>query len=288
MIVHGVVVVYYPTHKVVENIKTYIDSLVSLYVVENTPNIDNSKMFSFDAKIHYISLGKNRGIATALNVGAKNAIKNKADWLLTMDQDSRFYKNAFGKMIEFLKEFSTDKNDLLKVGNDYKKTAIISPCHCTVLNSGRKLEGFSKPLTVMTSGNLLNLNIYREIGGFKDWMFIDCVDFDYCFECRKKGYEIVQLNWIKLKHNLGNISVHKFFNRKVYTDNHSAFRRYYIVRNRHYLFDMHSDKFYRACKIELYQTRYEVIRIILFEKDKIRKLVAMFKGYIDYKRGKKG
>jgi hypothetical protein len=51
---------------------------------------------------------------------------------------------------------------------------------------------------------------------------------------------------------------------------------------------MHSDKFYRACKIELYQTRYEVIRIILFEKDKIRKLVAMFKGYIDYKRGKKG
>ena len=40
----------------------------------------------------------------------------------------------------------------------------------------------------------------EEIEGFKDWMFIDCVDFDYCLNLVRNGYEIHQVNKVVLHH----------------------------------------------------------------------------------------
>ena len=52
----------------------------------------------------------------------------------------------------------------------------------------------------MTSGNLLNLKAYQAVKGFKDWMFIDCVDIDICMNLRVHGYDIVRLNYVEMKH----------------------------------------------------------------------------------------
>ena len=50
----GVVVAFNPSDIVVDNIKTYINNIDKLYVVDNSENTDNSKMFSFNKKIEYI------------------------------------------------------------------------------------------------------------------------------------------------------------------------------------------------------------------------------------------
>lgn len=71
----GVVVLYNPDQKVLDNISSYIDELDVLYLVDNS-NADNSKFFLND-KFEYIPLLKNTGIAHALNVGAKK------HWIVT-------------------------------------------------------------------------------------------------------------------------------------------------------------------------------------------------------------
>ncbi len=52
--------------------------------------MDNSHLVIGMSGVEYISLGKNRGIATAMNIGYRRAAELGASWVLTMDQDSSF------------------------------------------------------------------------------------------------------------------------------------------------------------------------------------------------------
>jgi len=79
----------------ITQMKSYLEFLQTLYVIDNS-EIPNSnivdELCKFDKKVKYIACGENKGIAYALNLGATLAIESGADWLLTMDQDSRFEK----------------------------------------------------------------------------------------------------------------------------------------------------------------------------------------------------
>ena len=86
----AVVILYNPELSILENIKSYIDQVEKLYVVDNSEASNESliqeiKSFS---KIEYIPNKYNIGIAAALNIGARKAIEEGFDYLLTMDQDS--------------------------------------------------------------------------------------------------------------------------------------------------------------------------------------------------------
>lgn len=277
----GVVVLYNPNSDVEENIKSYADYVDVVYAVDNSSN-DNSAMFSKD-KIIYISNGENKGIAYALNVGAQKAISDGYDWLLTMDQDSRFSDDGIEKMKKFIVDSQEGNNQF-----DYEKIGLITPFHRTIFNENEKPEGIDSPAVVMTSGNIISLKAYKEIDGFKDWMFIDAVDFDYCLNLRDHGYDIWRLTYIELKHNLGNVVFKDIGRKHMYSLNHSATRRYYIVRNRHYFYDMYHERWPDFCNAEKGRTSREAAKIFLCEKQKFKKLFAMLRGYIDYKRGVKG
>ena len=185
----GVVVLYNPGDDLFDNINSYINFLDNLYIVDNTPGVDRTQDFSDYDKVKYIPLNDNKGIAYALNVGAKQAIKDKCDWLLTMDQDSCFEGNSLGEMIIFIEECK--KSDVICdiVGSKYEQIGIVSPFHVTERTNDINPKGIDWPLVVMTSGNLVNLNAYKKVDGFKDWMFIDCVDFDFCLNLRRNDYE---------------------------------------------------------------------------------------------------
>lgn len=282
----GVVVLYNPDDSVKDNINSYIDSLDVLYVVDNS-SYNNSKKFK-GKKIKYIYNGENLGIAAALNVGARNAIYDGYEWLLTMDQDSCFDKSNVDKMVEFLVRVKDDNFVREIINTEYEEIGLISPFHFTSIEVNNDPKGIDSPLNVMTSGNIINLKAYEKIGGFKDWFFIDAVDFDYCLNLRNYNYAILRLNYIKLNHNLGTPIFKKILFKQMYSLNHSPIRRYYMVRNRHYLNDLYKKDFPDYCKLELSRTRREAIKIVLCEKDKIKKLSAMFRGYIDYKKGIKG
>ena len=120
MKIEGVVVLYNPNKNIIDNIKTYINEVETLYVIDNSSEKDNSlinEIKQLSQKCLYIDNFSNKGIAYALNMGVKLAIKESSDWLLTMDQDSKFEKNDLFKLIE-----SIDEDDIQNIG-------IISPLH---------------------------------------------------------------------------------------------------------------------------------------------------------------
>ena len=273
--VYGVVVLYNPDQSILKNINSYIDQVDILYAIDNSEDKNNVLIQDIknNPKIQYIDNHGNQGLAHALNMGANLAIDSGADWLLTMDQDSRFDKDTLSKMIKWINE------------NEIDDIGIVSPMHS--VNSRDNYQR-QYDLVTMTSGNLLNLKIFQKIGKFDEKLFIDSIDTEYCLRLNVNNYYIKRLKSMVLDHNLGDIKRKNFLFLNFTVTNHNSIRRYYIIRNRFYVWGKYKEYFSWFINYEKKMTIKEIIKILLVEDDKILKFKMIFKGYIDYKKGRFG
>jgi rhamnosyltransferase len=274
----GVTVLYNADNTLIANIESYIQDLDQLYVVDNSEIVDESlvEILKGLSNCVYINNHGNKGIANALNIGAKLASEAGAAWLLTMDQDSKFEPRQFLKLIEY----TTNRDD--------KITGLVSPFHKTKISVEPKTET-DEVLTTMTSGNLISLYAWKEIGGFDEDYFIDAVDWDYCMRLNSNNFKVIRLNIVHLNHNLGDVTTHTAFSRKdVMVLNYNPTRRYYITRNK-LMFIAKYRKLYPGFSKSVFKSLFRDLRhIILYEKKKPQKLSAMVKGVVDFISGKKG
>lgn len=269
--IYGVVVLYNPNiQEVVSNINSYIKILEKLYIIDNSKKENYMKLKKYmqdKTKIKYIWLRENKGIAKALNIGKKLAVNEEADYLLTMDQDSSFEDNL-KEMIEWILENEASM----------KEVAIVSPFHN--IRQGKSKQDIEEKRNVMTSGNLLNLKLIRNIGEFNEDFFIDEVDNEFCYRIREKGYKIMCFNKVVLKHKLGELKDYRYF----FVTNHNYIRRYYITRNKCYII-----KLFPYLKNEYVKSLFaDFFKIIFFEKDKLKKIKYFFKGIQDFYNNKIG
>lgn len=271
----AVVTLYNPTDEDIKNIDTYIDDVDKLYIIDNTEGESNIDRIPSNKKIDYRFKNENVGVATALNIGAEEALKDGYKYLLTMDQDTSFNSDT-------LKVLKADLENI-----DMSKIAILTPWHSTKLKIDKPVKKYDLPDDVMTSANILNLDIWKEIGGFKDWLFIDGVDIEYCLNVISHGYYILRNNSVEVEHNLGDLFYKKIGHRTFLCTNHSAIRRYYIMRNYHYILDMYKE-FNPAYCYSLVSQKHNMIGVLLFERKKIKKIKMYIRGYKDYKNGIKG
>jgi len=268
--IEGVVILYNPDESILNNIKSYVNEIRQLYIIDNSEN-KNQKLIDKIKKISnkciYVDNKGNKGIAYALNVGAKLAIENGSNWLLTMDQDSKFTNNN----LRYLIEYTLEKND--------KNIGIISPLHSTHLKNSKKLVNEENVMTVMTSGNLINLDAFKLIGGFKEYYFIDAVDWEYCLNLNINNFKVIRFNKSILEHNLGEISLHKnFFHKEIEIYNHNKIRKYYIVRNKLLISKEYFKYFPRVSLSYIKSIFVDFKNVIFYEKDKIEKIKYMSKG----------
>lgn len=266
----AVVTLYHPDKTHFENIKNYLSDVDKLYVIDNTPNKSHEKDLPKSKKIEYFTFN-NIGVSKALNLGASNALNAGFSWLLTMDQDTILSSSILKEMIKII-----EKEDMKKVG-------IVTPWHHTKLKVEKPKERVDYPQDVMTSGNLVNLAIWKKIGGFNEDFFIDGIDIEYGLRLKKNGFKIMRLNYLEIEHDLGDI----FYVKDKLCTNHSGLRRYYMNRNYHYIYDMYQDTDKKFCSflIRNYKT---MAKVILFEKKKFSKVYGFILGYIHYKKGIKG
>ena len=251
------------------NIDTYVEKLEKLYIVDNSDTINEEIISKIKKKynnIEYIQLGENLGIAKALNIGLEKFIISDSNLFLTMDQDSKFNKNNlelfFNKILE---------------ENDHK-IGIFSPRHKTSANNFLIKEDLFVD-KVMASGNILTKDLVISIGGFNEEFFIDEVDHEYCFRARRKNYKIKLYGDIYLNHNLGDMNKKNKLPKFLISTHHNKIRRYYITRNKLYMIEM-----YPELKIKYTITFFnDLLKILLYEKNKFDKLKMIRKGYYDYK-----
>ena len=276
----GSLILYNPTDDDLNNIYSYIDDLDLLYIVDNSPKRNDDRLPNFK-KIKYIFNNENEGVAKPHNRVAAEVRKLGYNWLLTMDQDTYINKGVISKMKHII-----ETEDMSYIG-------IITPWHKTKLDVVKPKDEITYPIDTMTSGNLVNLEIHKKIGGFKEWLFIDGVDIEYCLNLGVNGYKIMQLNNLEIDHNLGDIFYKKFLGKNILITNHSAMRRYYQTRNYLYIKEMYGNyPMYKSFCDVLVKKKQLIFGIIFYEKstlkEKVKELKAIKKGVDDYKLRKVG
>ena len=259
----GVVILYNPEDKFLENIKSFINHIANLIIIDNSER-SNEKLIKDSInnfKIEYIFNSSNLGIASALNIAAIKAINKGYKFLLTMDQDSYFEDGSLKRLIHCIEE------------TKHETIGIYSPFH--------KNKFFTRPpqnknivevSDVMTSGNILNLSIFKELGKFKEDYFIDYVDIEYCLRLRKNGYKVVRVNDSFLVHNEADLTRRKFFGLFVYPQNHSTLRWYYKIRNFYYMKDEYGSLFKDYFDKERKNIRNNILKVCYLKKIKLKKL----------------
>ena len=164
----------------------------TIYIFDNsTKKID----ISFPKNIIYISEGKNKGVAYALNRIMEKAEADGFSWVVTMDQDSVL---PLGMIDDFSKYIFIDN-----------KIGIICP---QVIDSRRSYMSVNANNSEMkyisfciTSGSCTSISAWKAIGKFDEWLFVDLVDNEFCKRLTVSGYKILQIEkWI-LNQEFGNI-----------------------------------------------------------------------------------
>ena len=112
----GLVVFYNPNSRYLDNVEKYIAAVDKLYIVDNSEDdfrgIYSSLVQRYSGKIAVIENRGNSGIARALNLGAKNALRDGFQFLLTMDQDSFF---EIDDLYRFKKHIRSEKEDNIAI-----------------------------------------------------------------------------------------------------------------------------------------------------------------------------
>lgn len=276
--VAGIVVLFNPNEDVITNINSYIDEIDILFAVDNSEEVYPAIVNQIKQmeKVKFISNNGNFGIARALNVGAEEASKGGYDFLLTMDQDSKAPENMVADMMKCVE------------GRNLSEVGLISPVH---MNKKSTEVPASMPceeiLTVMTSGNVLRLNAFKEVGPFMEKLFIDHVDHEYCLRLNLKGYKVIKASNVILEHQLGEVKARRFFFGKLNVISHSPMRMYYKTRNGFYVANKYRKHFPEFFRMHMRTFITDIIKALLSE-DRRSKLHMMFEGYKDYRKGDLG
>ncbi|MDQ0673456.1 rhamnosyltransferase [Pseudarthrobacter siccitolerans] len=227
----AVVSAFNPGPENVENVKWLLRYVSKVVIVDDGSPGDVTDMMSAFEELGavVIRLDTNSGIAKALNTGIKAARERwNPEWVVTMDQDSRFSGNYIRAALATACSSSRPETVGMVCAESHNGTPLPT------------LGGTGEPevFDPMTSGSLVRSHVFDSVGYFDDDFFIDCVDTEFNARLRDHGFRSLAGRGCDLKHSLGNARPMKIFGwrvrvgqKKLNVYYHPPFRVYYITRN---------------------------------------------------------
>lgn len=277
----AVMVTYHPDEMITERIRRVVAQVPQMVIIDNgsvASSIQRLKGIAEQAPVHLILNSRNEGLAYALNAGVRWAASQGFNWVLTLDQDTLVADDMVDTLFQLVDTYQP-RERLAVVGSNYRDKVNGSLFREPIMLSnglrGREMQ------SVVTSGSLTSINIFRKIGGFRDAFFIDCIDHDYCLRARANGFHVVLTSKPVMEHGIGHQTEHRLLGRTVHTSNHSAARRYFTFRNMMVLTREYIFREPEWITQSLWAMAKSIILICFFEKDRPHKLIGIFRGCVD-------
>ncbi len=283
-----IIVSYNPDEGIKKCFNSLINQVDRMFIIDNGSKEEAIKVLnelksSYVDKVKLILNNDNLGIATALNIGVKEVLKEGYSWVITMDQDSKANDNMIEKMFEVYQGISSEeRKDILSIFPNFVDERVQS------IEKNSEIKAYEYVDAEITSGNLLKSEVFDKVGLFDDSLFIDLVDTDFCMRLNERNIKMIKVRDAILYHNLGESQAVKSAFLKFNTSNHSAIRRYYMTRNRFYTWEKYKDLNSFTLNRDKMLFKKEFLKVVLGEKDKVNKIKMIFKGYRDYKKGIRG
>jgi len=293
----AVVVTYFPTDGQLANLRLLAQSCPRLCVVDNTPEIGDWHRAVGDTGITVLHNGNRGGIAGAFNCGITELEAQGAGLFFLLDQDSVLPPGYFDDMCK-----AAALADEREEGAAFLIGPLVHDTNLDALIPQFGLEGkrvyqfdLSKPFTeplvrcafMISSGSLISRGAWARIGRFDERYVIDHVDTDYCMRALRSEVPLYLNPAVVLRHQFGDLQAKSLFGWKIYVINYPAARRYYLTRNALDLSLAHVRAFPAILFINVY-TLKQILPMLIFERDRLRKSLALMFGVFDGLRGRLG
>lgn len=267
----AIVVAYFPEAEVIQNLAAVRSQIDHLIVVDNGSSEDQVSMLrqaAHDLHFEVVENRENLGIAKALNLGLEAA--RDFEWVMLFDQDSRVRADFVRNMLTFAESLSSVPTAALFVPQyfDMRFGYWLPP----VLAPDGNLA------VAMTSGSLIRRALFAEVGDFKD-LFIYEVDYEFSLRIRKLGYTLHACPTAILDHSPGDSLPVVFFGKRLfYTTNYKPISRYYMHRNAEWMSQHYGKDFPEYFRFSRRVLLIDYVKVLLGEKQKLKKLRFMLKG----------
>ncbi|MCT7537431.1 glycosyltransferase family 2 protein [Aliarcobacter butzleri] len=198
-----IVVAYNPNvDELKNNIDTYYEQSDFVILVDNSTSIEisTSVIDTFKAynNMYIITLGNNYGIAYAQNIGIKYAIEKGYRYFIEMDQDSKLPEKYVDHIYNSYVELQKISNKIAGIGPIAFNKKDNSQYHSR--NSNSEIIEVDKTLS---SGFFCSLEAINIVGFKNEDLFIDLVDWEWCWRAKGLGYKTYVDTTLKLPHMLG-------------------------------------------------------------------------------------
>jgi rhamnosyltransferase len=293
----AVVITYNPDDPFPMLLRELDRQVAYIVVVDNASSGESLEYIEQVKEITNLTIIKNAenvGVAAGLNQGFMKSGELGFKWVIAFDQDSRPEPGMVRKLWKLLQEHS----DTSMIGivapiimdNESKRNSpfLRRKSHFIYERVECHQGQLADVTAVITTGSLVRLSTFEELGGFREDLFIDYVDTDFCLRLLLHGYQI----WVACDAELHHTFGHRKKIRKgpftFYPTFHPPERWYTISRNRIQMIKSYGFRFPHWLFYEFVATSYIFLRMLFTENDRLAKLLALIQGTRDGLRGRLG
>jgi rhamnosyltransferase len=245
-LVSAAIITYNPDiSQLTDTISNLVHQVKKIFIVDNNSKnqSDITKTLLRQKQVEVIQAGKNLGISGGLNLAVHAAEKENFKYILLCDQDSNIKSDLVEKYLDAYKKY--DEDDRLAIINSkYSDNGIITSEVDGIQKNPKSLKP-SNPTKLayidrtINSVSLLKISAYQNIGPYDENMFMDLVDFDFCYRLKQAGYKIGEIDYIGFEHKIGDRKTASFLWKTINFGTHSALRDYDFAKNTIYFWKKH-------------------------------------------------
>lgn len=263
----GIVILYNPDIKeAYNNILLYKDGIDELIVWDNTTEASlrlvNQRRIESLPNTKYETSGRNEGVSKPLNYAVSVLLKDGYDYLLTMDQDSKW------------KNFLEYKSICLSLNAPH-----IGSYAPNINNAFKSNELYTVDHRTITSGMLVPKETFIMVGLYNERFFVDGIDVEFGRRIEKNNLINVRINTAVLYQQYGKALIRKPWGYPA--PEYSPFRLHGILSS--HVWMMRNYKLPLNIVYEIifiYFFRY-IFDILFYQDDKKKKVFSIIRGIID-------
>lgn len=282
----AVLVLFAPHADPARTMRTALGVVERVVLVDNAPEgHPMAAAWRDEPGVAVLSNANRGGLAGAYNLACQWLASNapSMQYVAFIDDDSD---------ASVLAAFLSDTSVVATLAS--KETAAVAPAHrerATGLRAKhmvlgrwswqylpRELRGLNQVAFVINSMSVWRMEALQQIGAYNEWLGIDNVDTEYCLRARRQQLAVYLHGDFEFVQSIGQRYPYRLLGRAFQSGGHPSARRYLIARSLCRLFRVWLPREPAFAALCLARLGYELLGIVLAERDRPRKLCALGRG----------
>jgi rhamnosyltransferase len=230
----AIIVCFHPDHAHVRRLIDAIAPTVGCIVLYDNGALDVAQLGPIAANLRVESPGGNMGLAKPLNFACDYGVQHGYRFLVSFDQDSTPPSDMIPLLRDELLAYQQRDPRAVAIGpqlvdvRDGKET--VSPfVRFTTFGVEKWTGQGTEPVSqLITSGCMMDLNHWSADSRFKEPLFIDLVDNNWCWKMTRMNYRLLGTSRARMPHEL---SEEIRESRVMSLNKYGRVRRYFQMRN---------------------------------------------------------